>query len=113
LLQHGADSKSASATGNTPLILVARTGMVEIVQELLNRHADPNVRNRQGFSLLINGSGSGGEHRNCPSASAKWGRPEGPHRRRETAADIAAAAGHEQVAEILTVKKSFSFLGGF
>lgn len=51
LLEAGADWDSSDARGNTPLVLAANRGNIEVVKALLEAGADPNVGNRFGYLL--------------------------------------------------------------
>ena len=60
LLQHGADvNAQETESGNTPLYVAASFGREEVVALLLEKGADPNIVNREGWSprhsAVVNG----------------------------------------------------------
>ena len=52
LLDNGADVNSADSQGWTPLMVAAYIGSEELVKELLNRHANADMKNIQGLTAL-------------------------------------------------------------
>jgi len=52
LLEHGANVNARTEDGSTALALAAYNGDLEMVKMLIERGADPSVKNQQGFSTL-------------------------------------------------------------
>ena len=59
LLQKGADVNAASKTGNTPLIIAAWTGDLDVIKLLLGTGAKVNAANKRGETPLMLASGRG------------------------------------------------------
>ncbi len=53
LISKGADINNQDIYGDTTLILAARTGYSQVIHKLIHNHADVNLLNRKGNSVLI------------------------------------------------------------
>ena len=74
--------------------------MIEVVRSLLQRRADPNVRNGRGFSPLMMAAREG--RTDIAQTLIESGADRHlKNKRRETAAEIAAVAGHEAISKLL------------
>lgn len=53
LIAHGADINRTNLEGETPLICAVRYGNAKGVKLLLAAHADPGIRNHEGYTALF------------------------------------------------------------
>ena len=58
-LAQGLDANATTALGQTPLMLAASLGSVQIVHLLLDRHASINAKDQNGATALLTASTSG------------------------------------------------------
>lgn len=52
LIERGADINRAGPSGDLPLAVAARRGRLEMMQQLIDKGADPRLRDRRGLSAM-------------------------------------------------------------
>ncbi|ESL06313.1 ankyrin repeat protein, partial [Trypanosoma rangeli SC58] len=91
---------STDREGNTPLLLAAAAGQIEIVEHLLANGADASVRNRRGMTAVMAAAFAGHDHIAVPLAE-NFSRLEDFFSPQTTLLHCAAVGGCHRVASVL------------
>ena len=103
LLEHGADANAVARNAElevAPLHSAAAGGHGSIVKLLLEHGADPNARQRGGFTPL-HAAAQNGDRESVEALLERGADSSATTDEAKKAADLAAAAGHDDVAELL------------